>query len=204
MDLSGDYYELIPLGPKKLVLVIADVSGKGPEAAIQTLRAKHILRSHAFAGYGPADCLRLLNQQIGRDDNARHLSLFCAEADLSTRTLRFACAGHEPPIYWHSDLEAPRFLTAEGILIGAIDETVYEERSVPIPPDSWLVLYTDGVTEARNQTNEFFGMDRILQSIQEMKAQITPQRFVNNLYTRVRKFTRENITDDFSVMAIRF
>jgi serine phosphatase RsbU (regulator of sigma subunit)/putative methionine-R-sulfoxide reductase with GAF domain len=204
MDLSGDYYEVIPLGPKKLVFVIADVSGKGPEAAIQTLRAKHILRSYAFAGYGPAECLRLLNQQIGRDDGARHLSLFCAEADLTLRTLRFASAGHEPPIYWNSGLEAPLFLTAEGILIGAIEETVYEERSVPIPPDSWLVLYTDGVTEARNPANEFFGMERILQSIQEAKSPSSPQRFVNNLYSRVRKFTRENITDDFSVMAIRF
>jgi serine phosphatase RsbU (regulator of sigma subunit)/putative methionine-R-sulfoxide reductase with GAF domain len=204
MDLSGDYYEIIPLSPKKLVFVIADVSGKGPEAAIQTLRAKHILRSYAYAGYGPAECLRLLNQQVGRDEKARHLSLFYAEADLSERILRFACAGHEPPVHWHHSFEAPQILTAEGILIGAIDETEYEEKEISLPPDSWLLLYTDGVTEARDPDNEFYGMERILETIQDFKASASPQRLVNNLYTRVRKFTRDNITDDFSVMAVRF
>ena len=204
-DLSGDYYDLIPLGPKKCAFVIADVSGKGPEAAIQTVRAKHVIRSYATAGYGPAKILEMLNHHVQTSVSGmtRAVTVFYAEADLETKTLRYACAGHEQPLYWTLRNTDPILLNADGIMIGAWDGAVFEEKSLTIEPDSWLLLYTDGLTEARSPAGEFFGLDRIIEIVKEHEGN-SAQRLVNRLYSRIRKFTRERISDDFSLLAVKF
>ena len=202
-DLSGDYYDLIPLGPKKCAFVIADVSGKGPEAAIQTVRAKHVIRSYATAGYGPAKILEMLNNHVHISGMTRAVTVFYAEADLETKTLRYACAGHEQPMYWVGPATEPLMLDADGILIGAWEGAEYEEKSLTIEPDAWLLLYTDGLTEARAPSGEFFGLERIVEIVKEHEGN-SAQRLVNRLYSRIRKFTRERISDDFSLLAVKF
>lgn len=204
-DLSGDYYDLIPLGPHKCAFVIADVSGKGPEAAIQTVRAKHVIRSYAIAGYRPARILEMLNHhvQATTSELTRAVTVFYAEADLKTRTLRYACAGHEQPLYWASPHSEPKLLSADGIMIGACEDALYEERSLTIDPHAWLLLYTDGLTEARSPSGEFFGLERIIELVQEHEGQ-SAQRLVNRIYSKIRKFTREMISDDFSLLCVHF
>lgn len=203
MDLSGDYYDLIPLDQDRFFLVIADVSGKGPDAAILALQAKHIVGSYALAGYGPSASLRMLNLQIAQHNISKQVTVFCAQADLSSRVLRFACAGHEQPLFLAKGSDDPTLLRAEGILIGAVDDYEYPEQQVDLTPGSLILLYTDGITEARNPQGEFFGLSRIMQAMVS-HADSHPNRLVNGLYNRVRKFTRENITDDFSLLAVRF
>lgn len=205
MDLSGDYYDLIPLGEKRCALVIADVSGKGPEAAIQTVRAKHVIKSYAVAGHTPAQILSMLNDHVTSADSgmSRQVTVFYAEADLEARTLKYASAGHEPPLYRSSKSAAIEQLTADGIMIGALPHAQYEERCIELPEGSWLVLYTDGITEARSPSGEFFGLDRVIAMLSEHEGN-SAQRLVNRIYTKVRKFTREKITDDFSLLAVGF
>jgi len=203
MDLSGDYYDLIPLDDERFFLVIADVSGKGPDAAIQALQAKHILASYALAGYGPAASLRMLNHQISQHGASKQITVFCAQADMSRRVLRFACAGHEQPLFLPRGAAEPELLRAEGILIGAIDDYEYPEQAVELSSGSMILLYTDGITEARTPQGEFFGLARIMQAMVS-HGDAHPTKLVNGLYNKVRKFTRENITDDFSLLAVRF
>jgi sigma-B regulation protein RsbU (phosphoserine phosphatase) len=203
MDLSGDYYDLIPLDDERFFLVIADVSGKGPDAAIQALQAKHILGSYALAGYGPAASLRMLNHQNAQHHSTKQVTVFCAQADMTRRVLRFACAGHEQPLFFRKGDPEPELLRAEGILIGAIDDYEYPEQTVDLAPGSLILLYTDGITEARTPQGEFFGLARIMQAMVS-HGEAHPTKLVNGLYNKVRKFTRENITDDFSLLAVRF
>ena len=204
-DLSGDYYDLIPLGPKKCAFVIADVSGKGPEAAIQTIRAKHVIRSYATAGYGPAKILSMLNHHVltSSSQMTRAVTVFYAEACLENMTLDYACAGHEQPLFWQGPKSEAVLLDADGIMIGAWEEAQFEQRTVPLTQDSWLLMYTDGLTEARSPAGEFFGLERI-KSILEKHEGNSAQRLVNRLYSRIRKFTRERISDDFSLLAVKF
>ena len=203
MDLSGDYYDLIPLDNERFFLVIADVSGKGPDAAIQALQAKHILGSYALAGYGPSASLRMLNHQIAQHNSSKQITVFCAQADMTRRRLRFACAGHEQPLFIRPGVAEPELLEAEGILIGAIDDYEYPEQTVDLEAGSLVLLYTDGITEARTPQGEFFGLSRIMQAM-VAHGDGHPTKLVNGLYNKVRKFTRENITDDFSLLAVRF
>lgn len=203
MDLSGDYYDLIPLDQDRFFMAIADVSGKGPDAAIQALQAKHILGSYALAGYSPSASLRMLNHQIAQSSSTRQITAFCAQADLHRRVLRFACAGHEPALFLRPGETEPSLLHTDGILIGAIDDCEYAEQEIELNPGSIVLLYTDGITEARSPQGEFFGLARIMQAMLQ-HGEGHPSKLVNGLYQRVRKFTRENITDDFSLLAVRF
>ncbi|MDY7814036.1 PP2C family protein-serine/threonine phosphatase, partial [Burkholderia pseudomallei] len=97
----------------------------------------------------------------------------------------------------------PELLRAEGILIGAIDDYEYPEQTVDLEEGSLVLLYTDGITEARTPQGEFFGLARIMQAL-VAHGDGHPTKLVNGLYNKVRKFTRENITDDFSLLAVRF
>ena len=133
----------------------------------------------------------------------RAVTVFYAEACLESMTLKYASAGHEQPLYWKGPSTVADLLKAEGIMIGAWAEAEFEEESLKIEPGSWLLMYTDGLTEARSPSGEFFGLERI-QRILERHEGNSAQRLVNRLYSRIRKFTRERITDDFSLLAVRF
>lgn len=203
MDLSGDYYDVIPIDKHRCLLVIADVSGKGPDAAIHTLQAKQAVRCFTAAGYSPGRCLEMLNRQVATNADARQVSMFCAMVDLESRQLTYASAGHEQPVFWCAQSKEAHLLAAEGILIGALDEAEYEEKTIPLAPDSVLLLYTDGITEARNGRGEFFGVERVLDIVKH-NAFDRAQRLVDVLYNRVRKFSREKTADDLSILGVRF
>ena len=153
MGCSGDYLEVLPLHAHRFAVVIADVAGKGPDAAIHTAQARHIIQAYARAGLPPGETLRLLNLQItGPDEEAepRLMTMFYGIVDMEQHTFQYACAGHEPALLWHGDSRQPTSLRAEGILVGVVIDIPYEERTVPLPSGSCLVLYTDGITEARD------------------------------------------------------
>lgn len=207
-DLSGDYYDLIPLGPRRCGLVIGDVSGKGPEAAIQTIRAKHLLRSFAMSGHPPREVLRRLNSHLTRDDagDDRQITLFYAEADLETRRLYYSCGGHEPALLWRPDGQLD-LLEADGVLLGVVSDARFEERSASIPEGSTLLMCTDGITEARNPRGQFFGPERVQQTVLRYglgERALSPQSLADRLYTQVRQFTRSQLSDDLSVLVARF
>jgi len=207
-DLSGDYYDLIPLGPRRCGLVIADVSGKGAEAAIQTIRAKHLLRSFAMSGHPPREVLRLLNAHLSWDDpeEGRQITVFYAEADLATRRLYYACAGHEPALLWHPE-GAIRVLQADGILLGAVQQATFEELSVEVPEGTTLLMYTDGITEARSSSSVFFGPERLSETVRQYgmgEKALSAQSLADRLYKKVRKFAEDRLNDDLSVLVVRF
>jgi len=207
-DLSGDYYDLIPLGPRRCGLVIGDVSGKGPEAAIQTIRAKHLLRSFAMSGHPPREVLRRLNSHLTRDGagDDRQITLFYAEADLETRRLYYSCGGHEPAILWRPDGRI-ELLEADGVLLGVVADARFEERSACIPEGSTLLMCTDGITEARNPQGQFFGPERVQQTVLRYglgERALSPQSLADRLYTQVRQFTQSQLSDDLSVLVARF
>ncbi|MEW6278605.1 MAG: SpoIIE family protein phosphatase, partial [Candidatus Eremiobacterota bacterium] len=156
--LSGDYYDLIPLGPRRFGLVMADVAGKGPEAAVVTVQVKHVVESHALTGSGPAEILAYLNRQL---DGERMVTIFYAEADLEARTLRYVSAGHEPALYRPPE-GTTRLLDGDGIVVGAVPDAQYGEISLRLEPGSLLVVYTDGVTEARSPSGEFLGVEPLV------------------------------------------
>jgi sigma-B regulation protein RsbU (phosphoserine phosphatase) len=201
--LSGDYFEVISLGDNRFGLVIADVSGKGTEAAIYNARGKYILRSYAMAGYSPGHILTLLNQLM-EEETARDkfISLVYIDVNLNEMEMTFSSAGHEPVILWDDSKKEVRLLQESNMPIGIFPDTVYEERVEKVGPGDILTLYTDGITEGRSREGEFFGTERVVEIIQE-SFHLSAQALANKIHTRVQKFTRRKITDDLSLLVVR-
>ncbi len=202
-DISGDYFDVIPLSETKFGIVIADVSGKGHSAAIYTVRVKYLLKAYALAGYQPREILSMVNNIIipeTADD--KFISLFYVEVDTQRKILKYANAGHENPIFYSLENDEIHTLDAEGVLIGIKYDAVFRQEEIPYGEGDLLVLYTDGITEAYCSSEGFFGVEGVI-DIVKRNSSSSAQSLANKIYTSVHRFTKRSFADDFSLIVTK-
>jgi PAS domain S-box-containing protein len=153
IEVGGDFYDVFALGGDAWALVIGDVVGKGPEAAVLTALARYTLRALGDRSPSPGGTLALLNEQLLRPAaEERLLSAVLARVELRPEggaRLVVASGGHPPPVLLRADGSAEP-IAAAGLLLGVDDRAVGEDRELALAAGDTLVLYTDGVTEARH------------------------------------------------------
>jgi sigma-B regulation protein RsbU (phosphoserine phosphatase) len=164
---SGDYYDFIPLGPTRLALAIADISGKGISAALLMASLQAALRSQALldgnAALSTAELVARLNRHLYvNTSEERYATFFYAVYDSATRTLRYTNAGHFPPLYIAGERVAK--LEEGGTVLGLFDDCSYQESTLQVEPGSLLVAYSDGLIEPENVFGEEFGTQRLLET----------------------------------------
>jgi sigma-B regulation protein RsbU (phosphoserine phosphatase) len=163
-QIGGDLYDFIlpPDDPQTLNLVIADVTGKGVPAALFMAFSRTIIRAEAAHGLGPAATLMRANQFIYRDVHSQlFLTAFYASLDTQTGRMVFANGGHDWPLLLRASTHEIRVLKTPGLILGAFPEVSLEEAEITVAPGDALIFYTDGVTEARNADDQFFGEERL-------------------------------------------
>ncbi len=162
---SGDYYDFLPLGPGRLGLALADISGKGISAALIMASLQAALRSQAlFNGRGPgstAEIVARLNQHLFRSTSAdRYATFFYGVYDAQTRRLEYTNAGHPAPFCITG--EKVQRLSVGGTVLGLFDDRRYESQVIEVPPGSLLIAYSDGLTEAEDPDGRELGEQRLL------------------------------------------
>jgi len=204
LELSGDYYDVVFDGDDRAVFCMADVAGKGPRAAMYAARAKYILKSYIAARYPPSRVLSMLNRIIVPEtESDMFITLFCAEVDLAKGRLRYGSAGHEPPLLWRAAEKKCSLLKPRDILVGVSRDYAYRQRTVDIARGDLLIIYTDGVTEARPMGEASqFGLDR-LQEMVANGAHLPAQVLANRITNAVIRHCRKKLNDDFSLMVVR-
>jgi serine phosphatase RsbU (regulator of sigma subunit)/ligand-binding sensor protein len=203
-ELSGDYYELIPLGGSKVGITISDVSGKGTPAAVYTARGKYILKSYASANYPPNEVLRMINTLMSNEsEGGKFITIFYAVADLQNRELTFSNAGHPPPVFWDASREKIKLLKTDDILIGVDGEAVFSQHKITFSSGDLLVLYTDGITDSRSPDGEMFDIEKLKKLVQK-NAGLDPQILADKILASVNRFSRRRLTDDFTLLILRF
>ncbi|MEJ2635439.1 MAG: PP2C family protein-serine/threonine phosphatase [Calditrichia bacterium] len=207
-EVGGDYFDFIPLGKNKMGVVIGDVSGKGVPAAIYMTLTKGILQSYVQENISPRDVLiklnRLLYQTIER---GAFVSLFFAILDGDKQEVHMARAGHNPAIHYSSAAGKTRLFKPDGIGLGMeegrIFNRVLKEQKLQLSAGDWLVFYTDGFTEAMNDSNDEFGEKRLLQVLQE-NGEKSAVEFLDSLQASVRDFVKDKSQfDDMTVIALK-
>jgi PAS domain S-box-containing protein len=167
LDIGGDWYDAFWLTPDTTVaLVVGDVVGRGVGAATMMGQLRSAVRALALTQQGPAAILSALDTYAVRHDVGEMTTLVLAQIDIRNRELRYACAGHPPPLLM-SPRERPRFLL-EGrsmpIHVPAGDATLRDEACCALPPGSRLLLYTDGLIERRSQLIDH-GMEHLATAV---------------------------------------
>jgi len=178
-SVSGDYYDFIQLSPTHIAIAIADISGKGISAALLMASLQAALRSQVLADgtetLSTAELVSRLNRHLVRNTaDDRFATFFIAVYDSATRTLRYTNAGHLPSFLICHDSAV--HLDCGGMVLGIVEDYVYEEGSIQVPPDALLIGYSDGLVEPENVYGEEFGIQRLKDAA--IRVQAAPPRFV--------------------------
>jgi sigma-B regulation protein RsbU (phosphoserine phosphatase) len=163
-SVSGDYYDFIQLSPTHIAIAIADISGKGISAALLMASLQAALRSQMLTEgserLSVAELVARLNKHLVRNTgDDRFATFFIAIYDSATRTMRYTNAGHLPAFLICKDSSLQ--LDKGGMVLGVMEDYVYEEGSLVVGPDSLLIGYSDGLIEPENVYGEEFGIRRL-------------------------------------------
>jgi serine phosphatase RsbU (regulator of sigma subunit) len=163
-EVGGDLFDVFPVrgGTDRIALVIADVTGKGIPAAVLMADVKALLHAAIDNAEAPAEALRRVNAVLVHE---RASPLFVTAAllliDVASGRVRYALAGHEPPLVARR-IGRVEPLEAGGPILGAFAEAVFEERETVLKPGDAVTLYTDGITDSRDLARQFYGEERLL------------------------------------------
>jgi serine phosphatase RsbU (regulator of sigma subunit) len=183
--------------------VIADVSGKGTEAALFMPSIEVALRMDASSPRGTDEILTTLNKVLYELANqTRYLTIFYAKLDPSGQTLQYTNAGHPPPLILRASDEV-MWLEEGGPIVGMLPDAAFEMSSVRLERGDVVVLYTDGVIEAQSRTGEFFSPDRLVSTVRANRG-MTAQELVSAIHRSVVTFTSSaELQDDFTLMVMK-
>ena len=198
--MAGDFYDLYQVGPSRLAAVIGDVSGHGIEASITAFQVKYLLRVFLRQYRDPAQALEELNLVLSTQSSSEELVSLCvAVFDTRAGTVRFASAGHPPAWLWHDG--QVRGLVATGPLLTLDPKGTYTSREMDLGSDDLVLMYTDGLAEARSG-EQLFGEDRIAQILKRDPHQ-DPTVLCKGLLATARDFAAAPLIDDVAILAIR-
>ncbi|HKX27121.1 MAG TPA: SpoIIE family protein phosphatase [Blastocatellia bacterium] len=205
LNLSGDFYDYIPLSEKRMGLMIGDVAGKGIRAAMGMAAARSILRSVARRGGGPSRVMRDANTRLHRDLGRQLLlTLVYGVIDLETRTLQYCNAGHNSPLLIRASGKW-RALKTGGLLLGVFDKQQYKSETLHLEKGDLLFFYTDGLVEAHTPLPERieFGESRIIDFLLEHRH-LRAGAITEALVKRVKEFaTGAHQHDDLTLLVIK-
>lgn len=165
-EVGGDYYDLLPLSPERMGVLVADVSGKGTSAALYMAELKGLVLSLSRIHESPARLLSEANRILaGTLDSRSFVTMTYAIIDATTRQLRYARAGHNPILHFERRTGRTRVLMAGGLGLG-IDrgeqfDRFIEEQTVPFEAGDVFLFFTDGLSEAMNENAELYGEQRL-------------------------------------------
>jgi sigma-B regulation protein RsbU (phosphoserine phosphatase) len=200
-EIGGDFYDIFEVSAGDWAVAIGDVCGKGVEAAVVTALARHTIRAAAVNSSRPSEILKVVNEVLLRHDSDR----FCTIALMRLRrtddawVAEMGCAGHPLPLVWNQAGE-PRAVGEPGTLLGVLPRAKVVDARLVLRSGDAIVLYTDGVTEARAGA-ELFGEERLraaLPSLADSAAAVA-----DGVLDEVMRFQSGFPSDDIALVALR-
>jgi len=181
-EVGGDFYDFFLVDNNTLAVVMADVSGKGVPAALFMVIAKTLIKNNAQEGKSPKEVFNAVNNLLcENNDEGMFVTAFMGYLDITGRKFTYVNAGHDFPLIRENN----QYVWLENkpeLFLAALHDTSYTEHELTLPPDSLLLLYTDGVTEAMNRENELFSACRLLE-----KANENPNCSVKKLVAKLKE-----------------
>jgi len=198
---SGDYLAAFKFDESHASLCVADVAGKGFPAALLMSNLQAALKSLTSERIGPSDlCLKLNRIMCGNTPLRKFVSCFYGDLDVSSRKLTFTNAGHNPPMLMRASGECVR-LEEGGPVIGAFCESSYVQQETQLHEGDKLLLFTDGVTEARDASGDEFGEHRLQECLRAFRGSNAAE-LRTQILNEVRQFCADDFDDDATLMVV--
>jgi len=203
-QVGGDFYDVISLSKGRVGLVMADVSDKGLASALYMALTRSLIHAEAKHSSSPRQVLLNVHRlllEISQSD--MFVTVFYGVLDPARGDLRYARAGHDRPLLFSPSSGECRFLAADGILLGLVEEVRLEEVSAHLRPGDLLVLYTDGITDANSPAGEFFGVERLRETV-SAAGRLSVQGLCDLIFEHVDRFQSGAAQyDDMAVLVVK-
>jgi serine phosphatase RsbU (regulator of sigma subunit) len=199
-EVGGDYYDFLDLGPGRVGLVLADISGKGISGAMLMANLQANLRSqYAVALEDLPGLLRSVNRLFHEntpDDS--YATLFFADYNDADRRLRYANCGHNFPLLLRAGGGLER-LAATATVLGMFSDWTCSVEEIVLQPRDLLVMYTDGISEAPDHSGEEFGEARLIETIRR-SCHLSPTALIEKIQATVQEFSHGGQADDLTMV----
>lgn len=204
-EVGGDFFDFFLLDHDHLGFAVGDVSGKGVPAALFMAVTRTLLRATAQHQASPADCLKYLNAVLAEQNvSGMFVTVFYAVLDTRTGELVFANAGHNAPYIISADRKVRPLKDDNGPMLALIEGFDYQQATSRLAPSEGIMLYTDGVTDARDRDGEFFN-DWRLEAYLAAHALEPVEQLVIGLHQEVQRFSAgAQQADDITTLGLRY
>ena len=187
-EVGGDFYDFYKLNDNTAVFLVADVSGKGIPAAMFMMTAKTIIKDLAERGLEVNEVLTEANEKLcENNESGMFVTVWMGVLDLTTGNLKYANAGHNPPLLLHENGDFEFLRTRAGFVLGGMDGVNYRINEIILSAGDRIFLYTDGVTEATNTEGELYGEERLMEFMNK-NCSTEAQRLLKELKENIDGF----------------
>ena len=203
-DVGGDFYDFFRIDEDRIGFVMADVSGKGVPAAIFMAVSRTLIRAIGMQGNAPEDTITRANELLCKESvNCMFVTVFYAIYNTKTGEVVYCNAGHNSPYLIHANGQVEALPTSTNCMIGAIEGLSFNAGSLQMEKGDMLVMYTDGVNEAVNNSFEEFGDPRLEEALNQLSGK-TCRETVDGLLSSVKTFVDgAPQSDDITILSIK-
>ncbi|SFO12781.1 sigma-B regulation protein RsbU (phosphoserine phosphatase) [Pseudobutyrivibrio sp. JW11] len=204
-EVGGDFFDFFFMDKNHLVVVIADVSGKGVPAAMFMMLTKTMIQNRALMGGTPSEILEFVNNQVcARNEADMFVTVWLAILDVTTGDVIATNAGHEYPAIKKAGGKYEYLKDKHGLPIGAMEGVKYKNYEFKMEPGDAFFVYTDGVTEATNEKEEFWGMDNALAALNKNDYE-TPQETLAGVQVEITEYMGDAMQfDDITQLCLLY
>jgi sigma-B regulation protein RsbU (phosphoserine phosphatase) len=199
-SVAGDFYDFLTPSEDLLTILVADVSGHGVPAALVSSMLKVCFAAQENKALSPAAILSGLATMLRGNLGGQYVTAACATINRKARTITYAGAGHPPSVLVRSEQRDSLLLDQNGLFLGPFPHATYDDMSVPFRKGDRLLLYTDGITEARDFSGEEFGRERLQKFLIDSNG-TEPNSALEQLFTQI---ATGNPQDDLTAVLIHF
>lgn len=202
-EVGGDYFDFIPSGDNRLAFCLGDISGKGIPAALLMANLQATLRGQTLLGNNSKSCVSFANEMLYQNSAPnKFATLFYGIIDSSKNELSYCNGGHNNPFFFSHDNKLTP-LDKGGLIVGIMPSVIYEEDTIPFNSGDLLVIFSDGITEAMNNTEEEFGEQRLIDVILQNKNE-PAKDLIEIIIKKVQEFSGiQSQMDDITLVIIK-
>ncbi len=203
-DIGGDLFDCYKISDSKIGVLIADVTGHGIAAALVMSMAKMTFNIYSYEIFPTQQLMSKINEEMrGLLLDMQYITAFYMLIDIEHHTITFTNAGHTRPLYYRKSTDKIIALDTNGLFLGIQDESLYEQKSIHYEPGDRCILYTDGITELKDDHNEEFGEVRLAKFLKQHNN--TSGSFCDNLLQTLEHFAPlKERSDDIAFLFIEF
>jgi phosphoserine phosphatase RsbU/P len=206
-QVAGDVYDFLRIDDRRLSVLVADVAGHGVPAALIASMATVAFSSHPALAEEPGEIFREMNRVFCGHSDSRFVTAACFFFDTERGMFRYSLAGHPWPLLWTKRTRRIAELTEGGVVLGLFPDATFPAREVPFEAGDRIILYTDGLSEARDAAGQWFGDHELKAFLSDEGGEPTADRCAGALLARLERWSgrataRRPFEDDLTIVVI--